>query len=138
MQGILLRIFREFPSRAQAPDQDLALEVMAHSGMMKEILHSLPRPWPADLPERVTRLFLHGIGVGGKAKGRRAAVIAVRSIVSWPRCPMSRPMRLTAFEGSAASRYRQRDISTQSSGTAAPTPSGQQGGAELAAIPPAE
>ena len=70
MQGILLRIFREFPTRAKASDQDLALEVVAHSGMMKEILHSLPRPWPEDLPERVTRLFLHGIGVGGKAKVR--------------------------------------------------------------------
>ena len=63
MQGILLRIFREFPSRAGCSDQELALEVVAHSGMMKEILHSLPRPWPEDLPERVTRLFLHGIGV---------------------------------------------------------------------------
>jgi AcrR family transcriptional regulator len=70
MQGILLRIFREFPSRAKASDQDLALEVVAHSGMMKEILHSLPRPWPEDLPERVTRLFLHGIGVAVKAKVR--------------------------------------------------------------------
>ncbi len=70
MQGVLLRIFREFPSRAQSSEQDLALEVVAHSGMMKEILHSLPRPWPEDLPERVTRLFLHGIGAGAKAKGR--------------------------------------------------------------------
>jgi AcrR family transcriptional regulator len=70
MQGILLRIFREFPSRAQYSDQELALDVVAHSGMMKEILHSLPRPWPEDLPERVTKLFLHGIGVGTKSKGR--------------------------------------------------------------------
>jgi AcrR family transcriptional regulator len=74
MQAILMRIFREFPSRAQASDEDLALEVVAHSGMMKEILHSLPRPWPEDLPERVTRLFLHGLGVErpGRARaGRR-------------------------------------------------------------------
>lgn len=63
VQGILLRILREFPSRERSSDQELALEVVAHSGMMKEILHSLPRPWPEDLPERVTRLFLHGIGV---------------------------------------------------------------------------
>jgi AcrR family transcriptional regulator len=70
MQGILLRIFREFPSRAQYSDQELALDVVAHSGMMKEILHSLPRPWPEDLPDRVTRLFLHGIGAGARAKGR--------------------------------------------------------------------
>ena len=78
MQGILLRIFREFPSRAGSSDQELALEVVAHSGMMKEILHSLPRPWPEDLPERVTRLFLHGIGVGAKAKGRCAVIDAKR------------------------------------------------------------
>ncbi len=70
MQGILLRIFREFPSRADYSDQELALDVVAHSGMMKEILHSLPRPWPEDLPERVTKLFLHGIGARDKSKGR--------------------------------------------------------------------
>ncbi|MGC1723052.1 MAG: TetR/AcrR family transcriptional regulator [Isosphaeraceae bacterium] len=68
MQGILLRILREFPSRERSSDQELALEVVAHSGMMKEILHSLPRPWPEDLPERVTRLFLHGIGVAPKGR----------------------------------------------------------------------
>jgi AcrR family transcriptional regulator len=70
MQGVLVRILREFPSREHASAEDLALEVVAHSGMMKEILHSLPRPWPEDLPERVTHLFLHGIGVGAKSKGR--------------------------------------------------------------------
>ena len=37
--------------------------------MMKEILHSLPRPWPEDLPERVTRLFLQGLaGVGSSQR----------------------------------------------------------------------
>jgi AcrR family transcriptional regulator len=61
LQGILVRIFREFPSRARCSEEDLALEVVAHSGMMKEILHTLPRPWPEDLPERVTRLFLNGL-----------------------------------------------------------------------------
>ena len=50
------------PVAARSSHEELALEVVAHSGMMKEILHSLPRPWPEDLPERVTRLFLHGIG----------------------------------------------------------------------------
>jgi hypothetical protein len=44
--------------------------VSTHSGMVKEILHSLPRPWPEDLPERVTRLFLHGVGMGVKSKSR--------------------------------------------------------------------
>ncbi|MDR3634744.1 MAG: helix-turn-helix domain containing protein [Isosphaeraceae bacterium] len=71
MQGILVRIFREFPSREHAPAEDLALDVLAHSGMMKEILHSLPRPWPEDLPERVTRLFLHGIGAGAPKARKR-------------------------------------------------------------------
>jgi hypothetical protein len=70
LHAVLMRILREFPARAEASDQDLALEVVAHSGMMKEILHSLPRPWPEDLPERVTRLFLHGLGVGRRGRGR--------------------------------------------------------------------
>ncbi len=52
MLAILMRVLREFPSRARASDEEIALEVVAHSGMMKEILHSLPRPWPEDLPER--------------------------------------------------------------------------------------
>jgi hypothetical protein len=47
------------------------VEVVAHSGMMKEILHSLPRPWPDDLPERITRLFLHGFVVRAKTKVRQ-------------------------------------------------------------------
>jgi len=71
LHAILMRVLREFPSRAKASDEDLALEVMAHTGMMKEILHSLPRPWPEDLPERVTRLFLHGLGVGCQGRSRR-------------------------------------------------------------------
>ena len=72
LQGILMRIFREFPSLAKSPDEDLTLIVLAQSGMMKEILHSLPRPWPEDLPERVTRLVLHGLGVERKKPAHRA------------------------------------------------------------------
>jgi AcrR family transcriptional regulator len=72
LHAILMRVIREFPARAKASDEDLALEVVAHSGMMKEILYSLPRPWPEDLPERVTRLFLHGLGIERKERGRRA------------------------------------------------------------------
>ncbi len=71
LHAILMRVLRQFPSRAKASDEDLALEVLAHSGMMKEILHSLPRPWPGDLPERLTRLFLHGLGDGRQERGRR-------------------------------------------------------------------
>ena len=72
LHAILMRVLREFPTRANATDEDLALEVVAHSGMMKEILHSLPRPWSEDLPEQVTRLFLHGLDVGRREPGRRA------------------------------------------------------------------
>jgi hypothetical protein len=61
LHAVLKRVLREFPSRANATDEDLAHEIVAHSGMMKEILHSLPRPWPEDLLERVTRLFLYGV-----------------------------------------------------------------------------
>ncbi len=64
LQELLLRIIREFPSRVNATDEELALEVVAISGMMKEILFSLPRPWPKDLPDRVTRLFLYGMQGG--------------------------------------------------------------------------
>jgi AcrR family transcriptional regulator len=72
LQGILMRIFREFPSQATATDEEVTLAVLAQSGMMKEILHSLPRPWPEDLPQRVTRLFLHGLGVERKERAQRA------------------------------------------------------------------
>ena len=71
LQAMLMRIFREFPSLAKAREEDLALIVLAQSGMMKEILHSLPRPWPEDLPERVTRLVLHGLGVDAPERVRR-------------------------------------------------------------------
>jgi AcrR family transcriptional regulator len=70
-QAVLMRIFREFPSQARSTDEELTLAVLAQSGMMKEILHSLPRPWPSDLPERVTRLFLHGLGVERKERPQR-------------------------------------------------------------------
>jgi hypothetical protein len=39
------------------------------TGMMKEIVHSLPRPWPEDLAERITGLFVHGIH-GKSRQGR--------------------------------------------------------------------
>jgi hypothetical protein len=54
LHATLMRIPRGFRSRAEASDEGPALEVAAHSGMMKEMLHSLPRPWLWDLPERVT------------------------------------------------------------------------------------
>jgi hypothetical protein len=40
------------------------LVVLALTGMTKEIVYGLPRPWPEDLPERVTRPFVHGISDG--------------------------------------------------------------------------
>ncbi len=34
LHAILMRVLREFPTRANATDEDLALEVVAHSGMI--------------------------------------------------------------------------------------------------------
>ena len=69
-----------FPSKAPVSADEIDLRVLAMTGMMKEIVHSLPRPWPADLAERVTSLFLHGVRPSGEiavrprrtANGRRS------------------------------------------------------------------
>jgi AcrR family transcriptional regulator len=63
LQGILAEILQEFPraDRSASGPGDFELEVLAVSGMMKEVLQNLSRPWPEDLPERITRLVLHGV-----------------------------------------------------------------------------
>jgi AcrR family transcriptional regulator len=61
LDAMLARVLREFPSRIGAPADQIQLEVLALSGMKREIVHGLPRPWPADLPERITQLFLRGL-----------------------------------------------------------------------------
>jgi AcrR family transcriptional regulator len=61
LHAIMASVFREFPSKHRSSAAEIELEVLAMTGMMKEIVHNLPRPWPLDLAERITRLFLHGL-----------------------------------------------------------------------------
>jgi AcrR family transcriptional regulator len=57
---LLRSIVDEFPEAATRSEEDISLAVLALSGVNKEVLQRLSRPWPADLPERLTRLFLEG------------------------------------------------------------------------------
>jgi AcrR family transcriptional regulator len=77
LNAIMASVFREFPSKGRSSAEEIELEVLAMTGMMKEIVHSLPRPWPEDLAERITRLFLHGLGptVGTDNTKRRKVVV---------------------------------------------------------------
>ena len=79
MQGFCLGPSRVPVAKTESSREDLALEVVAMSGMMKEILHSLPRPWPEDLPERVTRLFLHGIAAERRVSTTRDVASRLRT-----------------------------------------------------------
>jgi AcrR family transcriptional regulator len=76
LHAIMASVFREFPSKHRSSAEEIQLEVLAMTGMMKEIVHNLPRPWPLDLAERITRLFLHGLrpNVGADNAKRRIAV----------------------------------------------------------------
>jgi AcrR family transcriptional regulator len=69
LDRILAGVLREFPLKDRSSEGEIRLEVLAMTGMMKEIVHGLPRPWPEDLAERVTRLFVHGI-IGKSRRGR--------------------------------------------------------------------
>jgi AcrR family transcriptional regulator len=53
-------IMEEFREATHKTDIDISLAVVAHSGMIKQVVQELPTPWPADLPERLTSLFLQG------------------------------------------------------------------------------
>ncbi len=57
---LLAKILAEFSHHGGRGPDDFALEVIVLSGMMREVMQSLPRPWPKDLPERLTNLFLKG------------------------------------------------------------------------------
>jgi AcrR family transcriptional regulator len=59
-RGILRSILKEFPEATHVSEGEISLAVLAFIGMFKEVLRSLPDPWPADLPERLTRIFLQG------------------------------------------------------------------------------
>jgi AcrR family transcriptional regulator len=53
-------ILNEFPQAAHRSELEMSMAVLAFTGTMKEVVQNLPRPWPADLPEQLTRLFLQG------------------------------------------------------------------------------
>jgi AcrR family transcriptional regulator len=69
LDATFARVLREFPRSDGASEDDIRVEVLAMTGMMKEIVHTLPRPWPDDLAERLTGLFLHGVA-GKPPRGR--------------------------------------------------------------------
>ncbi len=71
LDRIFAAVLRELSREAPTSADEIELMVLAMTGMMKEIVHNLPRPWPADLAERVTELFLHGV--------RSSAEITVRT-----------------------------------------------------------
>jgi AcrR family transcriptional regulator len=56
----LRSILDEFPEAAHKTEFEMSLAVHALSGITKAVIQNLPTPWPADLPERVTALFLRG------------------------------------------------------------------------------
>jgi AcrR family transcriptional regulator len=60
LREILRSILEEFPEASHASEGEISLAVLAFFGMLKEVLHRLPDPWPAELPERLTRIFLQG------------------------------------------------------------------------------
>jgi hypothetical protein len=60
LRNILRSILEEFPGAAHASEGEISLAVLAFFGMLKEVLQRLPDPWPAELPERLTRIFLQG------------------------------------------------------------------------------
>ena len=70
---ILQSILNEFPEAAHRSEGEISLAVLALSGMTKEVLQKLPRPWPADLPERLTRLFLQGFLRPGTSETARSS-----------------------------------------------------------------
>jgi AcrR family transcriptional regulator len=57
---ILRSILEQFPQAAHRTEFEISLAVHALSGMTKEVVHNLPAPWPNDLAERLTALFIQG------------------------------------------------------------------------------
>jgi AcrR family transcriptional regulator len=58
--GLMVGILRGFPGAGRLSDVDLRLGAMALAGMLREVLSLHPQPWPGDLDERLTRLFVDG------------------------------------------------------------------------------
>ncbi len=59
-KNVLESILREFPGAESRTQTEMSVATLALMGINKELLRQLPRPWPADLPEQLTRLFLQG------------------------------------------------------------------------------
>ncbi|HEX3450013.1 MAG TPA: TetR/AcrR family transcriptional regulator [Isosphaeraceae bacterium] len=70
---ILHSILDEFPEAGHRSEADISLAVLALSGISREVLQRLPRPWPANLPERLTRLFLEGFLRPGTSETARSS-----------------------------------------------------------------
>jgi AcrR family transcriptional regulator len=69
---LLQSILIEFPAAAHMDSDHLSLAVLAFMGTTEEALHQLPRPWPANLVEHLTRLFREGF-LGSRQSGRSSA-----------------------------------------------------------------
>jgi AcrR family transcriptional regulator len=64
---VLIGVLREHPSALGMTDLDLELAVRCFGGSIKELLETLPQPWPDDLADRMLRHFLRGFR--GMAEG---------------------------------------------------------------------
>jgi AcrR family transcriptional regulator len=53
-------VLREHPSAQSMTERDLELAVRCFGGTIKELLETLPQPWPDDLADRMIQLFLRG------------------------------------------------------------------------------
>jgi AcrR family transcriptional regulator len=69
-RGILKSILEEYPEAARASETEKSVAVLAFLGMLKEVLQKLPDPWPAELPEQLTRIFLQGFLPSSKSESR--------------------------------------------------------------------
>ena len=58
--GLIGGILREFPGADRLSETDLRLGATALAGMLREVLSLHPQPWPDDLDEQLTRLFVDG------------------------------------------------------------------------------
>lgn len=58
---LLTGVLRDLAASGRFVVPDPPFAALALSGMVREVLRRYPRPWPADLTERVVRQFLHGL-----------------------------------------------------------------------------
>jgi AcrR family transcriptional regulator len=67
---LLTGVLRELGSTGRFAVPDVELAALALSGMTREVLRRYPRPWPADLTERLVGQFLHGLAADAGAPCR--------------------------------------------------------------------